>query len=142
MDPEDPRAEFIRARIRGDLLRLPPAARWRYRAALRHLMREAEKEATPPPVARPEPRFEIAVAMSMGVAAGVWALGLSPNATLGVATAVLGLSTLWVLAEAATARPVVPWRPEPQDPAARALSLHLAALAQSRREYYGAALSA
>jgi hypothetical protein len=138
-----PTAEDVRARIRRDMERLNPRARWRYRAALRRLMREAEgAQAT----GRLPARLHLSAAemLALVIAASVFVavLGVGRNpAAAAVAAVACGLAARLLAAPAgpkhgaSDALDVVGLPPE-GDPAMIAYELHLAAMAESRRAYY------
>lgn len=138
----DPTAEDVRARIRRDIERLNPRARWRYRAALRRLMRQAEQARVRRHL---PPRLHMAIneILAAAVAFGAFASVVVFGGSLVLATLAAGGGAMLALLLASPAGragiddalDVVDLPPD-GDPAATAFALHLGAMAQSRHAYY------
>ncbi len=126
-----------RAMIRADLERLGGPARARYRAALRRLLREARDERGPARQARTDITQEDMAMLAVGGLAVATAaiLGGPAAGALAGACAAGALALAMIRGESGAPRPA-PRFLEDDHPAAMAISLHRAALAESRRDYY------
>lgn len=133
----------VRARIQRDMERLNPRARWRYRAALRRLMREAEATDDVEAPLAPARRLTMSEILALALGVGAFGAGMAfigDPATALAAAATACLAALVIGGPRADDDAVhdvdgVDLPPE-ADPAAMAFALHLAAMAESRRAYY------
>lgn len=140
-----PTAEDVRGRIRRDIERLNPRARWRYRAALRRLMRHAEQEERARARIHLPPRLHLSVTEMLAMAAAVGAFAAVATLNGDVALAALSAIMAGLAALAMAGAPArdgvedaldVVDAPPQGNPATTALALHVAAMAESRHAYY------